>query len=245
MDKMTKFALGTAVALVIAVPSISFASPAALNVALEEQGRSVKDFTKVSLMGSLDVNVKIGKKISVKIVAPDDLIDKIITNVDGKVLKVHYEKNLEWKRVWNNKEIRVDVTMPDLQAASLFGSGDLSVTGGKGKELGLAIRGSGDAMVAKSNYKKVDISLKGSGDIMIDGKCDHLSVGLMGSGDVSAGGLKCSDAEVHVKGSGDAEVYASSSIAASVNGSGDVSVLGKPKNINKTERGSGDISIRQ
>lgn len=240
MNKMTKFALGTAVALVLAVPNISFASPAG-----DEQSRDVSGFTKVKLMDSMDVDVVVGKKTSVKVIAPEDLLKKIITEVDGNTLKVHFEKNMKWERAWNNKNIRVLVTVPSIEGAGIYGSGDLKVKGGKGKELDLTVKGSGDIIMMNADYKSVNISLKGSGDINIDGKCDHASVGIMGSGDISAGKLKCSDVEVKVKGSGDVEVYASKSVVASVSGSGDISVLGSPKEVDKTERGSGDIHIRR
>lgn len=240
MNKMTKFAFGTAVALVIAAPNISFASPAG-----GEEGREVSSFTKVKLMSSMDMDVTVGKDISVQVIAPDDLMDKIVTEVDGDTLKVHYEKHMKWDRDWNNKKVLIKVTMPSLEAAGLYGSGDLNVTGGKGKELDLSLKGSGDVNMFKSDYQSLDISLMGSGDISIDGKCDKASVGIMGSGDISAGDLKCNDVEVHIKGSGDAEVYASTSVEASVYGSGDISVLGKPKNVDRTERGSGDIHIRR
>ena len=240
MNSMTKFAIGTAVALVIAAPNMSFANPAS-----DEQNREVSDFTKVKLMSSMDVDVVVGKKTSVKVIAPEDLLKKIITEVKGDTLKVHYERKMKWDRAWNNKEIRIMVTTPSIDSAGVYGSGDLKVKGGKGKELDIAVKGSGDVVVKKSDYKSVDISLMGSGDINIDGKCDHVSVGIMGSGDVSAGKLKCSEADVNVKGSGDVEVYASKSVEASVYGSGDISVLGSPKEVGRTELGSGDIHIRR
>lgn len=240
MNKITKFALGTAVALALVSPSISFASPGG-----DEQSRDVSDFTKVKLMSSMDVDVVVGKKTSVKVIAPKDLLDKIITEVDGNTLKVHYENHMKWDRAWNNKKVHIMVTTPSIDGVGIYGSGDLKVTGGKGKELDLTVKGSGDVSMMKSGYKSVDISLMGSGDINIDGKCDHVSVGIMGSGDVSAGKLKCSDADVNVKGSGDVEVYASKSVEASVYGSGDISVLGNPKEVDRTERGSGDIHIRR
>lgn len=240
MNTITKFALGTAVALVFAAPNISFASPEG-----DEQSREVSDFTKVKLMGSMDVDVVAGKKTSVKVIAPKDMLEKIITEVDGSTLKVHYEKNMKWDRAWNNKDIRILVTVPSIEGAGIYGSGDIKVKGGKGKELDLTVKGSGDISMMKSDYKSVDISLMGSGDINIDGKCGHASVGIMGSGDISAGKLKCSEVDVTVKGSGDVEVYASKSVVASVSGSGDISVLGNPKEVDRTERGSGDIHIRR
>ncbi len=239
MNKITKFAFGTAVALVIAAPNISFANPTR-----DEQSREVSGFSKVKLMNSIDADVTVGKEASVTVIAPDNLMDKVITEVDGDTLKIRYEKHMKWDRDWNNKEVRVVITMPNLEAAGVYGSGDINVTGGKGKDLGLSVKGSGDIKVMGADYKSVDITLMGSGDINIDGECDHASVSVMGSGDVSAGDLKCKDVEAHVKGSGDVEVYASTSVEASIYGSGDISVLGNPKNVDKSEHGSGDIHIR-
>lgn len=245
MKTITKFAFGTAMALAIAVPNLSTVSAATpLSPFLDEQTRDVSDFTKVKLMGSFDVDVTVGEKISVHVTAPDSLIDKIVTEVKDNTLRVKYEKNFRWDREWNNQKVLVTVTMPSLEAAGLYGSGDLSVDGGKGDSLSVSLKGSGDVIVNDSSYSSVEVSLMGSGDVKIDGECDTAAVSIKGSGDVSASDLKCKDVEVHVKGSGDADVYASSSVEASTYGSGDITVHGNPKNSDKTERGSGDIYVK-
>jgi hypothetical protein len=67
-------------------------------------------------------------------------------------------------------------------------------------------------------------------------------VDVTGSGDFSGRDLTTNTTVVFVGGSGDASVYATSTLKASVSGSGDVHYGGNPHNVSKSKSGSGDIS---
>jgi len=232
MNKLTKFAMSTALVMAVAVPSA---------MARDDEKRDVSAFNKVSLMGSMDMTVTVGGKRSVTVYGPSDLIERLETYVEDDTLKVRYERGMKWKRVWNNSNVRVEVTTPDLSAASVKGSGDLEIGKASGDRFSASVMGSGDLMASNFKFTNVDAAVKGSGDIMIDGSCDTVTVSVMGSGDVSADDLKCENAEVSLKGSGDVTVHASKSAKARVYGSGDVHISGNPSKVEKKVSGSGDI----
>lgn len=232
MNKLTKFAMSTALVMAVAVPSV---------MASDDEKRTVAAFDKVALMGSMDMNVKVGGKRSVTVYGPSDLLAHLETYVEDDTLKVRYERDMKWKRAWNNSDVRVEVTIPSLTGAAVKGSGDIEVNKAKGDKFWASVMGSGDLTASDFKFTSVSASVKGSGDIMIDGSCDDVSVSVLGSGDVSAEDLKCENADVNVKGSGDVAVHASKSAKARIYGSGDVHVSGNPSNVEKKVKGSGDI----
>ena len=202
-----------------------------------EESRSVEKFDSVSLKGSMDLIVNVGKKQSVKVYADDDMISKLITEVHGDTLVVKLKKG----RYHDVGEMKVVVTVPMLEEAQLKGSGDLRVNGAKGKRFSAALKGSGDLTISKVKVDTLELDIMGSGDMEVSGSCKDLDVDVMGSGTLEAEDAKCEEAKVSIMGSGDANIYVSSMISASIMGSGDVHVYGDPKKIKSRVMGSGDV----
>ena len=205
-----------------------------------EEMRDVSSFKEIRLMGSMDVEVAVGGKQSVKVIADSDIIEHLETTVSGDTLRV----KLESGHYGNIKVMRVVITVPELVATSIQGSGDMYVDGAVADNFELDLQGSGDAVFKKAKFGKIDIDLQGSGDIELDGACEDITIDLQGSGDVDAGDLECKTGEVDLRGSGDVEFFATMSANVGVYGSGDVVVHGSPDKVNTRVRGSGDIIMR-
>ena len=76
---------------------------------------------------------------------------------------------------------------------------------------------------------------------MAEGSAETLFTSIMGSGDLHLFRLPAKNVHISIHGSGDAEVNASSSLEAAIAGSGDIRYKGKPKAVNPSIAGSGDI----
>jgi len=207
---------------------------------VSEEMRDVDAFTKVSLEGSMDVEIQVGPKQSVKVIADSDIIDKLRTRVVAGELEIDLKRG-EYYRI---KKMQVIITVPSLEKANLQGSGDMMIEGVKRETFDVGVRGSGDLIVEDTEVTNVQVDLKGSGDIVLSGSCDAIHVELQGSGDVRARKMKCKSADVSVRGSGDVDLFASEIADLTVYGSGDIVVAGKPDKISQRVRGSGDIHVR-
>ena len=205
-----------------------------------EEMRDTSSFDAIRLNGSMDIKISVGGKQSVKVIADSDIIEHIETEVRGDTLHVGLE-NGHYGRI---KVMRVEITVPSLTAAGLYGSGDLTVTGAKADHFEMDLRGSGDAYFSKADFAELNINLKGSGDIEMKGACGAVSIELQGSGDIENGDLECRTADVSLRGSGDIEFFASEAADVEIHGSGDIVVRGEPAKINSRVRGSGDIVVR-
>ncbi|WP_428328363.1 head GIN domain-containing protein [Mucilaginibacter sp.] len=242
MKSITKFLLA---ALLLAGTGYTFAKPApAVKISIRETvDRHLSGFNAINVAGPFDVFITQGAVESVKVEAPADVIDRVMTDVNGGVLKVYSKHDtFSWGNWFgNHKKIAIYVTAKDLNNISITGSGDVrfrdGITVGAIK---LRISGSGD-MSGKITAKSIESSITGSGDMTLSGHAESSIVSVVGSGDYSGGNLTTLSTAIRVSGSGDAYVNASEKLDAAVNGSGDIHYTGSPKNVSKAKSGSGDI----
>jgi len=236
------------VAALLAGANYSFAnthSTAKVKSHADVQDRHLSGFNSVDVSGSFDVYIVQGATESVKVEAPADIMDHIVTEVEDGVLKIHDKHNSGWN--WGNwmgghKKVAVYVSATDLNSIGITGSGDVNFKGGiHTASLKLWVTGSGD-VIGRVDVKTLECKISGSGDMKLMGRAENSALSLSGSGDFSGKGLETQNTLVRVSGSGDAAINASSSINASVSGSGDVSYTGSPKDVVKSKSGSGDIS---
>jgi hypothetical protein len=228
-------------AALVAISSFSFAK-ANIAKALNSEDRHLSGFNAVSVAGSFDVYITQGSTESVKVEAASDVIDRIVTEVEGGVLKIYIKNNNGFNWSWGNKKMIVYVSIKDVNAVSLTGSGDVYFKNGlRAPSLKLKLTGSGD-LTGKVDVKSLESSVSGSGDITVSGRAENSSVSVVGSGDFTGQNLTTTNTTVKVAGSGDARVNAADKIDASVVGSGDVHYTGAAKNISSSKAGSGSVS---
>jgi hypothetical protein len=221
----------------------SFAKPNTDDTEQNTEDRHLSGFTAVSVAGSFDVVITQGSSESVKVTAPSDIISRIITEVEGGVLKIYTKSDSDWH--WSNmghKKIMIYVNIKDVNAVSLSGSGDVSFKDGlRANNFRLKLTGSGD-VVGRLEVKTLEVNLAGSGDISVNGSADNSNISVAGSGDYSARDLVTNTAAVRVAGSGDVKINVSQKLDASVIGSGDIHYTGSVKSVSTSKIGSGDVS---
>lgn len=180
--------------------------------------RAVSGFTALSLEGSGDVDVTFGNSESAVVEADDNIVPLIETRVQNGRLVISTKNFTNYR---TNSPVRIHVTMKALDEIQLYGSGNITVP---------ALNG--DAL---------RISLPGSGNINVNGAANKVDVTLNGSGNVDCSGLKAKSATAKINGSGNIQVYASSSLDASISGSGTIKYSGSPASVTKSVSGSGNI----
>jgi hypothetical protein len=211
----------------------------------EVQDRHLSGFNAVDVAGSIDVYIVQGETESVKVEAPADVIDHIITEVDGGKLRISDKHDsFSWGNLFggSHKKIAVYVSVKEINSIGVTGSGDVNFKDGlKSNSLKLRLTGSGDVF-GRLDVQRLESNLSGSGDVKISGNAGDASISVSGSGDFNAKGLATENMSVHISGSGDASVNVNNSLQASVSGSGDVSYTGAVKNVSSSKSGSGDVS---
>ena len=194
-------------------------------------------FTGVDLRGSDDVDVRFADAFSVKAEGDPKVLDQLDIRVEGSTLKVGRKDNSGWN--WHSdRGAKISVTLPRLVAASVAGSGNMTVDRGEGDFSG-SIAGSGDLRIGQLKGGAVDLSIAGSGNLTAAGTATSLNTSTAGSGDIDASGLTATSAKVSVAGSGSVRGTVNGAADVSIMGSGDVDLGGGAK-CNVSAMGSGE-----
>ena len=184
-----------------------------------KETRSAPEFHSVELAGSADVDIRIGEEESVVVEAAENILPLIEINVRDDTLVISTKPGTQ---IITQNDVRVVVTMPSLESATISGSGNITM-----RDL---------------HEQFVAFRILGSGNITAIGAVESMDASIRGSGNIIAGDLVANTATVQLPGSGNVTVYADESLTATIGGSGTIRYLGDPVDVNTRVTGSGTIS---
>jgi hypothetical protein len=121
----------------------------------------------------------------------------------------------------------VYVTAPAINAATLAGSGAVTVDRLTGEAVSASVAGSGDLTVDRVAAHKLSGRIAGSGDLIVSGRSDDASLVIAGSGRFVGNGFTASTASAAIAGSGDMAFRSDGKVNATITGSGNVVVSGR------------------
>lgn len=202
------------------------------------ENRSISDYEKISVAGSFDVKMIKGKEGAISIIADENLMKYIETEVENGHLKIQQKKGYQLK---STKTIVIIVSFETIDAISLAGSGNVSsVDVLTATDLNLNLAGSGGFNLPVST-KNLTSHIAGSGNIKLSGNADVLRCEIAGSGNLDGYDLKATASHINIAGSGNVKIHAVSEIHAKIVGSGDVLYTGNPAIEKLKSIGSGSI----
>jgi hypothetical protein len=225
-----------------------FAIPVPLAPAQDRarEARSVASFTEIEYGIPGTLHLRQGDDSSVEIDAPQKVLDKVETTVDGETLEITDGEDSGLFDQWfggdglDTDQIDVYVTASTLRHLTLAGSGRVVGESRVSSEsLSLTVAGSGD-MDLDLSAEELSVRVAGSGTCTPRGQTNTLEVNIAGSGDLRAGDLETQRAEVRIAGSGDAELNVADHLSAEIFGSGDVRYRGRPT-VETSTFGSGEV----
>ncbi len=218
---------------------------------LKRETRTVGNFDAVTLIGSYDVVYSQGKTTKVEVVAPDNMMDKITTEVKNGTLTISTNKIAGVTVISRTSDdVTVYVTSPVVTQMNLIGSGDITAKGlVKSDLLKLNLQGSGDMDFNNIECKNLTANLQGSGDMKINkvSTSETALLQLQGSGDFEMGDADSPKLVVNLQGSGDMNLNRVSSadiVSATLQGSGDMTLSSINCKTLDVKQYGGDMKIK-
>jgi hypothetical protein len=185
--------------------------------------RNVGSFSGISVSNAIDVEVKIGTTASVEVEADDNIIEHIVTNVSGGVLKIGIE-NLHSIR---NTHIKVYITNPVLKSVNANSSAEVKVLDVIKDDGKLSFHASSSADIeAEVDAPEVEAEASSSGSVSLSGQTKNYKAEVSSSGDIKSAGLLSENTDVSANSSGSAEVHASITLNADASSSGSIDYHG-------------------
>jgi hypothetical protein len=208
------------------------------NGVLGEEARTATGFDRVSVRGSLDVELEPGD-FAVAVRIDQNLLSRVATRVDGRSLLVRFDGNLGDHLPGPNVSIR----LPLLSDVELNGAGRLVATGFDGEDpANVELSGSGEVRWSGST-DALDVVLNGSGTLTVAGEATRADYYLAGAGTLDAKELTAEAANIEVEGTGNVQATVDGRVDASVNGSGTIELFGDVTRGDWSETNEGSITV--
>jgi len=180
--------------------------------------RPLSGFTGIEVEGAFEVEVSQSDSYSVEVSTDDDVLPKVITHVDGEVLKIEkHETDL-----FNSPTVHIKISLPALSALELHGASH------------------GIAKNIKAD--KLNLEVSGASKLLVSGHVSDLHSEVKGASKLDAKELIAGNAEVECLGASNAFVHANTSLRITAAGASKVVYSGTAK---VTEESSGASSIAQ
>jgi hypothetical protein len=204
--------------------------------AIIEELRPGDAINSIDLSMHANVFVHQGDEKTIKIKAPENLLEYIETNQKGNTLVLKTSRCVRSR----SDEISVFIPVTELSSLRISGSGNIFVANTfEGQRIDMNISGSGNIHFT-GYYDHVTTSISGSGNINVAGECSKHDVQISGSGQINSFELEALIANVRISGSGNANVNVMHHMDARISGSGNVYYKGNPS-VSLSVSGSGKV----
>lgn len=210
----------------------------------ETQMRQISGFNAIKVSTGIDLYLTMGDAEEVKIVADDDIIDELITEVKNGTLHI-YMKRHNWFN-WNsgNETRKAYVTVKELEALSASSGSDVESTNTlKGETLEVDCS-SGSDVELDVIYKNLSVDTSSGSDAKLSGKVKTLNVNASSGSDIKANDLESVICYADASSGSDITVSVSSEIYANASSGADVTYYGNPDIRDIDESSGGDVHQR-
>ncbi len=206
--------------------------------------RKVKNFKEIKVSAGIDLYLSMGETEEVKIVADDDIIDDIKTEVKDGTLHI-YMKNNSWFN-WNrmNKTRKVYVTVKELEALRASSGSDVRTSNTlKGERL-LVTASSGSDVEIDVIYKNLKVDTSSGSDARLSGKVKNLEAEASSGSSIKAQELESQNCKAKASSGSDISVSVSDELYARASSGADIRYSGNPQTRDTDESSGGDIKQR-
>ncbi|UCD25182.1 MAG: DUF2807 domain-containing protein [Gemmatimonadota bacterium] len=214
------------------------------NGTIVSEDRLVSGFSAVTHASEGNLHITLGAEEALRIEADENLLQHLITQVQGGVLEIQTESNID---IVPTQAIEFFLTVVELDSVVLAGVGDIDLPNLTVDQLLLTISGVGSIEVPALTANQLSLTLagvsvdgiecsdldavelqavlSGVGDIRCAGQVDVQTVTVSGVGSYEAPSLASREATLTVGDSGSASVNVSERLVATVTGNGSVTYI--------------------
>lgn len=181
--------------------------------------RDVAPFTRMTTEGAFEIEVVAQKDQSLEIEADDNILPYVETAVSGSVLRIRLNGSFSF-----DDEIKVKISVPNLEEVSASGAGTINVIGLKND--------------------RFEIDMTGAPTIRVGGETKVARIEADGAGKIDTMKLRASKMTVVSNGVSSVEVYASDHLDVTVSGPSHVTYAGDPE-VTQIVNGPGSVTKKE
>ncbi|WP_346862611.1 head GIN domain-containing protein [uncultured Draconibacterium sp.] len=206
----------------------------------ETQIRKVENFNAIKVSTGIDLYLTMGTSEEVKIVADDDIIEDLKTEVKDGTLHIYVKQN-NWFNWGGNKTRKAYVTVTELVALHASSGSDVrSENTIKGTSLEVKAS-SGSDVVLDVFYKNLSVDTSSGSDAKITGRVKTLEAESSSGSDIKAEGLEAQIGKLKASSGSDITVTVTDELYARASSGSDIKYYGNPQIRDTDESSGGDV----
>jgi hypothetical protein len=204
------------------------------NVVTEE--RHVSGFSGLSVSTGVDVYIAPGDEGTLKVVADENILEVLKTEVTGNTLKIYFSES-----VCGTKSRKVYIRYSNLNSITVSSAGDVK---GEGilitDKLDIELSSAG-RLELHVEAEKIFIDISSSGKAFLSGRAGYLEAGLSSAGNLNAFELEAETGDVTVSSAGNAKVFITGEASFESSSAGDIIYRGEPEIRKMSSSSAGSI----
>lgn len=205
------------------------------------ENRNLNNFSEIKVSSGIDLYLKMGSSEEVKVIADDDIIDDLKTEVKDGSLHIYMKKNDWFNWGSGNKTRKVYVSVKQLESLHASSGSDVYCENTlKGEKLDVRAS-SGSDVKLDVIYKHFSIDASSGSDANVKGKVKFFDVEASSGSDVKASDLASVICNAKASSGSDISVNVSDEIYAKASSGGDIKYYGNPKLRDTDESSGGDV----
>lgn len=178
--------------------------------------RNLSGFNEVKVQNAIEVEIAVQKDYGVTVEADDNLLQNIVTEVNGDVLEISTKAGISTRN-----KLKVTISMPELA--------------------NLEVSGASSALVSDVKSDSLEIQASGASKIKISGTAENLKIDGSGASNIDAEFLQANDVDAEVSGASKATVSASNNLNAEANGASKLLYTGEPAIFKQNSSGASSV----
>lgn len=204
------------------------------------ENRSIQNFSAIKVSSGIDLYLKMGSSEQVKVVADDDIIHNLKTELKDGTLHIYMKKN-DWFNWGGHKTRKVYVSVKQLEKLQASSGSDVRCESTlKGEKLDVRAS-SGSDVELDVIYKHFSLDASSGSDARAKGKVKFLDVEASSGSDIKAGDLSSVICKARASSGSDITVNVSEEIYAKASSGADIKFYGNPKLRDTDESSGGDV----
>ncbi|WP_343344342.1 head GIN domain-containing protein [Sphingomicrobium sp. XHP0239] len=192
--------------------------------AMTTRVEQVAAFERLSVGGNYDVIVTTGNEPGVTIEGPENILDDMIVEVEGDLLRIRQERS-SWN--WRgNDDVDIAIRVPMLKEVAASGASDIQIDRIETERFSGELSGAGEIDIADVTTDDLLLALSGAGELNARGTTRNLRVGMSGAGEFNGAELTAENADLRASGAGSIRANVTGKATGGVSGAGDVTITG-------------------
>ena len=204
---------------------------------VQKEKRETRDFTGIRTSSGIDVYLSQGSSHSVTVEADQNLLEYIVTEVDGNTLRI-YPDDVNIRRA---ERMRVYVTMVTVESLKTSSAGDIiGETPVNAESLKISTSSSGDVKL-EVYADELFLKTSSAGDITLKGTASYVEASTSSAGDIKASALEVEEADLSASSAGDIKITVTERLRARASSAGDIHFYGNPPYVDARSSSGGDV----